>query len=778
MKVPNRRQDERRPSARFIPAAEPLLVIDCPASRPRSRAGSYPNSITGSTNIGETQFSTMASVSPSKMGIAVAESGDGSNNPNKTSPHHPVWSYPDDEQPPQSLIASLKSYPKGVFFMLGNEFCERFSFYGMRAVLIITAKFLYHGFVSLAYLSPLLGSIAADNYFGRFRVILWVSLMYVLGHTLLSIGAVPYLTYSVQTTLDFSGLILIALATGGIKPCVSAFAADQFNENQHQQRAQFFSFFYFSINAGSLVAIMLTPLLRGRVSCFGSPYCFPLAFGVPGVLMLVAFFIFLCGWKYYKITPASKGNVVWKVLKCIGYALKGKLGAVLKRQDKAAHWVDYASPKYSDPLIAGVKSLLAVSLLFVPVVFFWALFDQQGSTWVLQASQMDGRVGPFTILPDQMNTFNPLIILIMVPVFEAFIYPFTRKFVEITPLRKMGAGGLLAAIAFIMAGFLQLKINSTLEPYPSNGNVFVQKFGSESLPLSFNGTTSTLINGKNEIPAEINDYSTTFNLSNNAYIFGVFDNKQGPSTVLFPYKLDKASNGHTNLIILIDDDSPLKGTPLVVIDNKGSVCVEKLIEQGTIINIQPAIISSQYYTLYYGENCLASNISLCDHQLPIFAETGAVHALYFDDEKIAEMRQIIRGNSVSVLWQLPQFTVIALGEVLFSVTGLEFSYSQAAPNMKSVLQAMWLLTTFAGNVIDMGISGSRIIHEPALEFFFYAFLMFIVIGIFIVIAINYKYVDEEELQSESQAEEEAEKVTEKHQPQPIQQQQNKTAELP
>uniref|UniRef100_A0AC34GFD0 Peptide transporter n=1 Tax=Panagrolaimus sp. ES5 TaxID=591445 RepID=A0AC34GFD0_9BILA len=225
------------------------------------------------------------------MAIGVAAAAAGNNNNPKTARHPgPIWSHPsEDDQPPQSLIASLRSYPKGVFFMLGNEFCERFSFYGMRAVLIMyfiyqhnfdtsTAKFLYHGFVSLAYLSPLLGSIAADNYFGRFRVILWVSLMYVLGHTLLSIGAVPYLTHSVQTTLDFSGLILIALATGGIKPCVSAFAADQFNENQHQQRAQFFSFFYFSINAGSLLAIMLTPLLRGRVSCFGSPYCFPLAF--------------------------------------------------------------------------------------------------------------------------------------------------------------------------------------------------------------------------------------------------------------------------------------------------------------------------------------------------------------------------------------------------------------------------------------------------------------------------------------------------------------------
>jgi solute carrier family 15 oligopeptide transporter 1 len=766
MKVPNRRSDDRRPSARFVPAAEPLLVIDCPVSRPRSRAGSYPSS---AASIGETQFDA-------KMASIVPSTGLGADNPKSGPPHDPHTWHPDnDDEAPKSLIASIKSYPKGVFFMLGNEFCERFSFYGMRAVLIMyfiyqhnfdtsTAKFLYHGFVSMAYLSPLIGSIAADNYFGRFRVILWVSLLYVLGHTLLSIGAVPYLTYSIQTTLDFSGLFMIALATGGIKPCVSAFAADQFNENQHQQRAQFFSFFYFSINAGSLLAIMLTPLLRGRVSCFGSPYCFPLAFGVPGVLMLVAFVIFLSGWKFYKITPAGKGNAVWKVLKCIGCALKGKLSAVLKRQDKAAHWVDYASPQFSDPLIAGVKSLLAVSLLFVPVVFFWALFDQQGSTWVLQASQMDGRVGPFTILPDQMNTFNPLIILITVPLFEGVIYPFTRKFVKITPLRKMGAGGILAAISFIMAGFLQFKINATLEPFPSDGNVFIQKFGSESLPFVFNETT--LAPGKNEIPsgiytAKIDDFSTTYNLSSHAYILGIFDNKNGPSTVLFPYKLDKASNGQTNLIILVDADSPLKGTPLVVLDNKGSICAEKIIEQQSTISILPAIISSKDYVIHYGKNCLPTNISLCDHQLPIVAETGAVNVLYFDDEKIVEMRQIVQSNSVSVLWQLPQFFVIALGEVLFSVTGLEFSYSQAAPNMKSVLQAMWLVTTFAGNVIDMGISGSRLIHEPALEFFFYAFLMFIVIGIFILIALNYKYVDEEALESQSEAEAEAEAATEK-----------------
>uniref|UniRef100_A0AC34Q9Q8 Uncharacterized protein n=1 Tax=Panagrolaimus sp. JU765 TaxID=591449 RepID=A0AC34Q9Q8_9BILA len=694
--------------------------------------------------------------------------------------HGPTWTAPEDSktepEETQGLLASLKSYPKGVFFMLGNEFCERFSFYGMRAILVMyfmqqhhfdasQAKTLYHSFVALAYLSPLIGSIAADNYFGRFRVILWVSLFYVLGHALLSVGALPFLDYYVQSTFDFSGLIIIALATGGIKPCVSAFAADQFNEHQHQQRAQFFSFFYFSINAGSLVAIALTPLLRGRVHCFGSEHCFPLAFGVPGVLMFAAFLIFLSGWRFYKITPAGKGNVVWKVVKCIGCALKGKIQAVMKKQDKAGHWVDYASPKYSDSLITGVKSLLAVSLLFVPVVFFWALFDQQGSTWVLQASQMDGRVGPFTILPDQMNTFNPLIILIMVPIFEAFIYPFTRRFVEITPLRKMAAGGVLAALAFVMAGFLQLKINSTLEPHPSAGKVFIQKFGDPS-DMFLNGTSANatkLSNGKNEIDAGIwtfQDEKFDFSKKRSAFVFAVSGNR----VISFPYALDKAPNGETQLILT--SENGVHGNVVFVNGRDKAVTTPKNwteIENGKVIfSIRPDIISSPEFIIYYGDGCDVANFEQTCKQKAFTAETGAVHVFYMaKDDANTELRQVVQGNTVSVLWQLPQFFVITLGEVLFSVTGLEFSYSQASPNMKSVLQAMWLLTTFAGNVVDMGISGARVFHEPAIEFFFYALLMFIVIGIFILIAVNYQYVDEEAMESETQSQEDQEQINKK-----------------
>jgi solute carrier family 15 oligopeptide transporter 1 len=258
-----------------------------------------------------------------------------------------------------------------------------------------------------------------------------------------------------------------------------------------------------------------------------------LAFGVPGVLMLLAFLLFVAGIRFYKIEPAAKGNVVWKVFKCITYAIRAKISAKVKGQDNASHWLDYASHKYSEGLINGVKSLVAVALLFIPVALFWALLDQQGSTWVLQARRMDGRIGPITILPDQMTTLNPLIILIMVPVFEAFIYPTARRFFVVTPLRKMAFGGCLAALSFVVAGLIQLKVNETMEPLPTLGRAFVYRLGNSSANLQTN-VGLLLEPGKNEWPAGEYDLIAPswdhFNItaeSEHAYVVGIFQRMNG-----------------------------------------------------------------------------------------------------------------------------------------------------------------------------------------------------------------------------------------------------------
>ncbi|ROT64216.1 putative peptide transporter family 1-like, partial [Penaeus vannamei] len=193
------------------------------------------------------------------------------------------------------------AYPKSVFFIIGNEFCERFSYYGMKAILTLYLKFqlmfseddstiIYHVWAMLCYFTPVIGAIIADTFLGRFRTIFYISIIYVIGNGVLSLSAIPPIMPDLSTKIAVSliGLLLIALGTGGIKPCVSAFGGDQFVlPQQERQLAQFFSIFYFSINAGSLISTFVTPVLRDDIKCFNDD-CYSLAFGVPAVLMLVA----------------------------------------------------------------------------------------------------------------------------------------------------------------------------------------------------------------------------------------------------------------------------------------------------------------------------------------------------------------------------------------------------------------------------------------------------------------------------------------------------------
>lgn len=107
------------------------------------------------------------------------------------------------------------------------------------------------------------------------------------------------------------------------------------------------------------------------------------------------------------------------------------------------------------------KILLNVLVLFVPLPLFWTLFDQQGSRWTFQAREMNGNIGFIIIKPDQMQVFNPLLVLISIPLFEYAFYPL-MKFVKIRrPLQKMAIGGILAGISFILSMLVQMQIDGS-----------------------------------------------------------------------------------------------------------------------------------------------------------------------------------------------------------------------------------------------------------------------------------------------------------------------------
>lgn len=131
----------------------------------------------------------------------------------------------------------------------------------------------------------------------------------------------------------------------------------------------------------------------------------------------------------------------------------------MKKFKRKNHWLDYADDKYDKPFIDGVKTVLQVLVLYIPLPIFWALFDQEGSRWTLQAKQMNGQIGSFTIKPDQMQTLNPLFCLILIPLFDKVIYPAFAKYNLLKrPLKRIFFGGLLAACAFIISGTVEIAL--------------------------------------------------------------------------------------------------------------------------------------------------------------------------------------------------------------------------------------------------------------------------------------------------------------------------------
>jgi POT family proton-dependent oligopeptide transporter len=318
--------------------------------------------------------------------------------------------------------------PAGIPFIISNEFAERFCFYGINSILTLyMVHYLNftdaHGaawqsyFKSGAYFFPVVGAIVSDVFWGKFRTIMWFSLVYAGGCIALALaGHTP-------AALALS-LFLVAFGTGGIKPCVSTNVGDQFTaKNQHLiERA--FSWFYLAINAGSSISIFFCPVLLNNPK-FGPVW----AFGMPAAMMLIATLAFWAGRnKYATVAPAGKA---W---------LKDVFSA------------------------DGVKLIVNLLIIYFFVSIFWMLWDQSnGNTWTLQASSslVDKNLGfGLKLLPAQVQVVNGLFILILAPTFSYWVYPFFEKFTRVTPLRKIGVGLFVTALSFVVIAWIEKQIQN------------------------------------------------------------------------------------------------------------------------------------------------------------------------------------------------------------------------------------------------------------------------------------------------------------------------------
>ncbi|ORU94109.1 MAG: peptide transporter, partial [Cycloclasticus sp. symbiont of Poecilosclerida sp. N] len=203
---------------------------------------------------------------------------------------------------------------------------------------------------------------------------------------------------------------------------VSAHVGDQFGVTNQHLLSGVFGWFYFSINLGAFAAMLLIPWLLAE-------YGAAVAFAAPGLLMLVATVAFWSGrYRFVHIQPSGMG--------------------FLK---------EVFSP-------VGLKVLLKLSSIYIFIAVFWALFEQTGSSWVLQAQKMDRMIFGFEVLPSQIQVANPLLIMLLIPVFNSVIYPLLNKIVVLTALKKISMGLFLTTIAFTIPALIQMQIEQGLVP--------------------------------------------------------------------------------------------------------------------------------------------------------------------------------------------------------------------------------------------------------------------------------------------------------------------------
>lgn len=331
-----------------------------------------------------------------------------------------------------------KGMPPGIAHIIGNEAAERFSFYGMRGILVVfMSQYLhllgayageampkteaienFHIFVAAVYFTPFLGGLLADAFFGKYRVIIWLSVVYCMGHASLAfmgfLGSAGWML--------FLGLLLITVGSGGIKPCVSAHVGDQFGKSNSHLITKIFNYFYFSINLGAFISMLLTPWLLE----WWGPH---LAFGVPGVLMALATIVFWMGRNRFVHVPAGGKKFLRETFSAAGLKASGKL-----------------------------------VILFAFVAVFWSLFDQTGSSWIFQAQDMDRNMLGREWLPSQIQSINSIFVLAFIPLFTFLVYPAISKVWKLTPLRKIGIGMGLMVVCFALTGYLQGRIEAGERP--------------------------------------------------------------------------------------------------------------------------------------------------------------------------------------------------------------------------------------------------------------------------------------------------------------------------
>lgn len=623
----------------------------------------------------------------------------------------------------EPAAAETKSdrFPPGIPFIVGNEGAERFSYYGMRAVLYVYLAALYvqfvpeaelpagaadaaraqatavaHLFMAGVYAFPMIGAILADRLLGKYPVILFVSFIYCAGHAVLAVAGrfAEWGSFELATYGMYAGLALIAIGSGGIKPCVSANVGDQFTAKNGHLVPKVFQIFYFIINFGSFFSTLLTPLLYrwwgGEV-----------AFGVPGVFMAIATVIFFLGRKRFVHVPPKPG---------------GALGGL---------------------------DFVASMLLFSPVIaLIIAVFVVGGH---FEAASAEG-MGALELYATYVRDYLSFLARGSWPYFAGAAALFALGIVLFSyRQRRKRDGGFLAVLLYAVRHRRERKAGEGFF------EVARREYGDEAA----------------EGPPAVLRIMLVFSMV--SVFWALFDQHAStwieqasrmhraitvPATLgwaIVGATIALALYGGTWLLLWVSNVRVPRALHLVVgglalfalagagvrdLVTGQTMEVELAAAQISALNpLMVMIIIPGLNVLVYGPLEKRGRAVKPLHKMTLGMFLSAVA---FAAAALLQQRIEAGGDQVHVLWQVVQYLVMTTAEVLVSVTGLEFAYTQAPRSMKSTIMGFWLLCVTFGNVLVAFLAPMQTILELSQFFWVFTALMTLAAIVFAVLAGLYK----------------------------------------
>jgi dipeptide/tripeptide permease len=574
-------------------------------------------------------------------------------------------------------------HPTGFWFFFWGEFAERCSYYGMRAILALymtdrlgvdkaDAGTFMSLFIAACYFFPLIGGYIADNYLGKYWTIVLFAIPYVFAQFIVGIE---------NRYIVFGALVLLAMGSGVIKPNISTLMGityDQQRPGQEQLRTSAFSWFYMAINIGAALSQFSMPLIR-------EAYGYQVAFLFPAGLMAMALFIFAIGKRYY-----GKEVIERKVVGTPGDQIPD--GATVTGIP-VKYKVVTAGEKATDRALKRLI-LSRIGALFLTVMFFWAIFDQAASTWIFFAdTYMDTTVFGFNVPADLIQAFNPVFIIMFVPISVWLFKSLAKQGREVRATQKMTVGFLLTGLSMVimsLAGFLAGQKQEMLKLTVPEGSLV--------LPMWEGG--------------KLEDASGSTTIGT-----GVRVNASD-----FAYDKEKKKLTFTSGNVILSDGSEL---PIA----KGHLPSTALPQNEALKNggVREPLLKT-------GDDL--AKVKTTD-----------------EDKAVIEVVDWVKPEErVTVWWQVLAYLIITIAEVLISVTGLELAFVAAPQSMKSFVTACWLAVVFLANLlINAPITRLYPIMAPGMYFALLAGAMIVVVFVFQPIALRFNRAMETAKAAEQEA---------------------------